>query len=149
MSLLMIGGIQVFLPPSLEEANVCVEDEAEIAREGQLAETVRKEELEHVFEAAQAEEENEHSEECLISFSQEVEEAAALKMTVEEAAKEEEPDSIFFAYLYEHIKALERRVKVQGIHIQQVKLETDEEGVGDHSDLPMCRKFLQLGRLQK
>jgi hypothetical protein len=44
---------------------------------------------------------------------------------------------------------MERRVKVQGMHIQQVKLEADEEGVGDHSDLPMCRKFLQLRRLHE
>jgi hypothetical protein len=40
-------------------------------------------------------------------------------------------------------------VKVQGMHIQQVKLEADEEGMGDHSDLPMCRKFLQLRRLHE
>jgi hypothetical protein len=35
------------------------------------------------------------------------------------------------------------------MHIQQVRLETNEEGVGDHSDLPMCRKFLQLRRLHE
>jgi hypothetical protein len=35
------------------------------------------------------------------------------------------------------------------MHIQQVKLETDEEGVGDHDDLPNGKKNLQLGRLQK
>jgi hypothetical protein len=35
------------------------------------------------------------------------------------------------------------------MHIQRVKLETDEEGMGDHGDLPMCKKKLQLGRLQK
>jgi hypothetical protein len=40
-------------------------------------------------------------------------------------------------------------VKVQSMHIQQVKLEADEEGMGDHSDLPMCRKFLQLRRLHE
>ena len=28
-------------------------------------------------------------------------------------------------------------------------METDEENMGDHDDLPNCRKFLQLGRLQK
>jgi hypothetical protein len=27
--------------------------------------------------------------------------------------------------------------------------DEDEDGMGDHSDLPNCRKFLQLGRLQK
>jgi hypothetical protein len=40
-------------------------------------------------------------------------------------------------------------VKVQGMHIQQVKLEIDEGGMGDHGDLLMCQKFLQLRRLQK
>jgi hypothetical protein len=35
------------------------------------------------------------------------------------------------------------------MHIQQVKLEMDEEGVGDHDDLPNGQKFLQLRRLQK
>jgi hypothetical protein len=34
------------------------------------------------------------------------------------------------------------------VHIQQVKLEMDEGGMGDHGDLPMCQKFLQLRRLQ-
>jgi hypothetical protein len=30
-----------------------------------------------------------------------------------------------------------------------VKLEVDEEGMGDHSDLPMCQKNLQLRRLHE
>jgi hypothetical protein len=30
-----------------------------------------------------------------------------------------------------------------------VKLEIDEESMGDHDDLTNWRKFLQLGRLQK
>jgi hypothetical protein len=51
--------------------------------------------------------------------------------------------------LYEQIESLERRVKVQGMHIQQVKLEADEEGMGDHGDLLMCQKFLQLRRLHE
>jgi hypothetical protein len=38
---------------------------------------------------------------------------------------------------------------VQGVHIQQVKLETDEEGMGDPEDLLMCQKFLQLRRLHE
>jgi hypothetical protein len=59
-------------------------------KEGQLAETV-KEELEQTLEAAQAdEEEDEHSEECLNAFSQEVEEAAALKLIAEEAEEDDE-----------------------------------------------------------
>jgi hypothetical protein len=41
-------------------------------------------------------------------------------------------------------------MKVQSMHIQQVRLEVDEEeGMGDHSDLPICRKFLQLRRLHE
>jgi hypothetical protein len=55
--------------------------------------------------------------------------------------KKKKTDNICFADLYEQIEALERRVKVQGMHIQQVKLEADEEGMGDHSDLPMCQKI--------
>jgi hypothetical protein len=30
-----------------------------------------------------------------------------------------------------------------------VKLETDEGGMGDHDDLLMCQKFLQLRRLHE
>jgi hypothetical protein len=30
-----------------------------------------------------------------------------------------------------------------------VKLETDEGGMGDHGDILMCQKFLQLRRLQE
>jgi lipase chaperone LimK len=47
------------------------------------------------------------------------------------------------------IEALEERVKVQGMHIQQVKLEMMKEGMGDHDDLPNGQKFLQLRRLQQ
>ena len=38
---------------------------------------------------------------------------------------------------------------MQGVHIQQVKLEMDEGGMGDHDDLPMCQKNLQLRRLHE
>jgi hypothetical protein len=60
-----------------------------------MAMTVREEEeLEQVFETSQAqaevdEEENEHSEECLNIFSQEAEEAIALKLTAEEGKESE------------------------------------------------------------
>jgi hypothetical protein len=61
-SLIMIGGIEIFLPLSPEEEEIYVANEAATAEE-QSVETV-KEELEQVFETAQAEasdEENEHS----------------------------------------------------------------------------------------
>ena len=48
--LLMIGGIGIFLPLSLEEAEVCIAD-AETTEE-QSAMTIRKEELEKTLEAA-------------------------------------------------------------------------------------------------
>jgi hypothetical protein len=82
----MIGGIGVFLPFSQEEAEVCVADDAATTAE-QSAVTVRKEEgLEQTLEAAQAdEEENEHSEEWLNTFSQEAERAVALELTAKEA----------------------------------------------------------------
>jgi hypothetical protein len=58
-------------------------------------------------------------------------------------------NSVCFANMWEQIEALENRVKVQGVHIQQVKLEMDEGGMGDHSDLPNDQKILQQRRLQK
>jgi hypothetical protein len=155
---------------------VYVVDDAATTAE-QSVETV-KEEVEQTLEAAQAEEEDENSEECLNAFSQEAEEAVALKLIakgeeegedehseewlnifsqdIEETATwefaaegGEEADNIFFVDLWQQVETMERRVKVQGVHIQQVKLETDEGGMGDHNDLLMCQKNLQLRRLQK
>jgi hypothetical protein len=123
-------------------------------KKGQPTETVREKELEQISEAAQEEEENEHSEEWLNIFSQEAEEATALKLTAEEEDEHSEEwlkifsqeaertatwefaegrrrrraDRISFVDLCEQIESLERRVIVQGMHIQQAKLEaTDEE----------------------
>jgi hypothetical protein len=91
--IMMIGGIGVFLPCSQEEVEICVADGATIE---QSAETV-KEELEQVFETAQAQEEadeeSKHSEEWLNDFSQEAEEVVALKMTAEGADKEDDEHS--------------------------------------------------------
>jgi hypothetical protein len=81
-SLLMIGGIQIFLPLAQGEAEICVADAA-TAEVGQPAGTVR-EALEQTLEVAQEKREDEHSEECLNAFSQEAEEAAALKLAAEE-----------------------------------------------------------------
>ena len=96
--------------------------------------------MEQVSEAAQeADEEDDHSEEWLNIFSQETEKTATCEF---EEKEEEEAYIISLDELYEQIEALEERVKVQGMHIQQVKLEADEEeSMGDHDDLPMCRKF--------
>jgi hypothetical protein len=44
--------------------------------------------------------------------------------------KKKKVDNISLADLYEQIEALERRVIVQGMHIQQEKLEADDEGHG-------------------
>jgi hypothetical protein len=87
-SLLMIGGIGNIPTTCPEEAEICVADAA--TTEEQSAETVREEELEQIFEAAQEGEENEHSEEWLNAFSQEAEEAVALKLTAEEAEEDDE-----------------------------------------------------------
>jgi hypothetical protein len=64
---------------------------------------------------------DEHSKEWLKIFSQETEQemTAALEPTAEEEA-----DNIEFADLYEELEALEKRVIVQSLHIQQIKLET-------------------------
>jgi hypothetical protein len=173
--LLMIGGIGGFLPLAQEEAEVCVANVAAAEEKSQLTMTVRKaEELEQTLEAAQEDEENEHSEECLNIF---IQEAVALELTAKEAEEddehseewlnifsqeaeetatgefaakeEEEADNICLLIYGNQIEALEERVKVQGMHIQQVKLGTDEQGMGDHGDLLMSRKFLQLRRLQE
>jgi hypothetical protein len=48
-NLLMIGGIEIFLPFAQEEVEICVADAATI--EGQPAETVREEELETLKDA--------------------------------------------------------------------------------------------------
>jgi hypothetical protein len=143
--------------------------------EGQLAETV-KEELEQISEAAQAGEENEHSEEWLNAFSQEAEEAAALKLAAEEA--EEQAGRLITPWEME-LKMLEDWLNNPGparelaeeqlsekVTEQQVSrektaemnfaaawqveaTEDEENGMGDHSDLPNCRKFLQLRRLHE
>jgi hypothetical protein len=89
------------------------------------------------------EEDDEHSEEWLNIFSQEAKNTATGEVAETE---EEEADNICFSDLWEQVESLEERVKVQGMHIQQVKLETDEGGMGDHNDLLMCQKFLQLKR---
>jgi hypothetical protein len=103
--------------------------------------------LEQVLEATQAEEEDEHSEEWLNTFSQEAEKTATLELA---EAEEEEADNMSFVDLCEQIESLERRVIVQGMHIQQMRLGTDEEdGMGDHCDLSICRKKMQLRRLHE
>jgi hypothetical protein len=86
-SLIMIRGIEIFLPLAQEEVEICVVDETKIG--GQLAETVT-EGLEQISKAAQAGEENDHFEEWLNIFSQEAKEAVALKLTTEKAREDDE-----------------------------------------------------------
>jgi hypothetical protein len=210
--ILMIGGIGIFLPFSQEEAEIYVAGGAATIEE-QSVETV-KEELEQVFETAQAEAEadegeNEHSEECLIAFSQEAEEAVALELTAEEAGGKEHSEEWLndFSQGAEKKEAVALKLAAKEAKEQagrfitpwemelemlkdwlnnpgptreltEVELsekvteqpasqretaeqrsatewqleatdEDEEEGMGDHDDLPNCRKFLQLRRLQK
>jgi hypothetical protein len=88
-NLLIIGGIEIFLPLSPVEMRFCVADATTTKR--QLAVTVMM--MEQISEAAQAEE-KEHLEEWLKIFNQEAEgeTAAALKLTVRE--EEEHADKI-------------------------------------------------------
>jgi hypothetical protein len=81
--ILIIGGIQIFLPGSPVEVRVCVVDIAAIER--QPTETIMEKELEQIPEATQ-EEGKEHSEGWLDSFSQEAEKetVVALKLTTKE-----------------------------------------------------------------
>jgi hypothetical protein len=82
--ILIIGGIEVFLPSILVEARACVADA--VIEGGQLAETVMEEEMEQTLTFSQGAE-DEHSIEWLKIFSQEVEQ----KITaVLEAIEEEE-----------------------------------------------------------
>jgi hypothetical protein len=85
-NLLMIGGIQIFLPFGQEEEEIYVAD-ATTTEVGQPAETIR-EALEQTLEVAQAKREDEHSEECFNAFNQEPEEAVALKLAVEEVEEQ-------------------------------------------------------------
>jgi cobalamin biosynthesis Mg chelatase CobN len=71
--------------------------------------------LEQISEAAQAEEENEHSDECLNIFIQETKKTTTWEFSEEE---EEAIDNIILDDLYKQIEALETRVIVQGMHIQ-------------------------------
>jgi hypothetical protein len=86
------------------------------------------------------EEENEHFEEWLDIFSDEAENTTMWEFAAT-AEEVEDTDNIFFADLCQQIEALEKRVNMQGMRIQQVRLEIDEGSMGDHSDLPNCQKI--------
>jgi hypothetical protein len=58
----------------------------------------------------------------IFSQEDETEMTAALEPTTEE---EEEADNMDFVDLYQELESLEKRVIVQSLHIQQIKLETD------------------------
>jgi hypothetical protein len=120
--ILMIGGIQVFLPHSPVEASEGVANGA--TRGGQPTETVKEEEeMEQTLTFPQ-EAENEHSTKWLKILSQEVgQEITVVLETVEEEEEEEEANNMDFATLCEELETLERRVMVQSLHIQQAKLE--------------------------
>jgi hypothetical protein len=168
-SRMMIGGIPIFLPSAQEEAENCVANGA-AAEQSQLEMTVKrkleqtlksaqaemKEETEHSEEwlkafsieaeetatwefAAGAEEENEHSEEWLDIFSRETENTAARELA---AADEEHTDNICFADLWDQFEALEERVRVQGMHIQQEKLELMKKKAWEIMMIfPMAKNF--------
>jgi hypothetical protein len=101
-----------------------------------------------MVQTAQAEErrEKERSEEQLDIFSRGAENTTAQELAV---AYEEDTNNICFVDLWDQLEALEGRIKMQGLRIQQVKLEMDEEGMGDHDDLPNGQNFFQLRRLQE
>jgi len=91
--ILIIGGIQIFLPLSPVEERVYVAD----ATIGKIQPTVIVREMEQTSKAAQVEE-DEHSEEWLNIFIQEAEKTAALEIAIE---KEEEVDNMSFVDLCE------------------------------------------------
>jgi hypothetical protein len=69
--------------------------------------------------------EDEHSTEWLKIFSQEAGQEITMILEAAEEAKEEEEDNMDFLDLYEELESLEKRVIVQSLHIQQIKLEAD------------------------
>jgi hypothetical protein len=129
------------------------------------------------FGTAQAEEENEHSEECLNIFSQEAERAVALELAAKEA--KEQAGKVITPWEMElemledwlnnpgparELTEVELSGKVTEQKVSQRETaelksaaewqleatdEDEEDGMGDHSDLPNCRKFLQLRRLHE
>jgi hypothetical protein len=119
--IMIIGGIEVFLPSNPVEARACVADAATTG--GEPEETVMEEEMEKTLMFSQ-EAEDEHSTKWLKSFSQEArQEITTILEAAEEEEEEEEVDSMDFADLCEELEAMERRVMVQSFHIQQAKLE--------------------------
>jgi hypothetical protein len=120
-SILIIGGIHIFLPNNTIEASA--HDKSATGEEIQPTETIRGEEMDQTLMSTPAEV-AEHSEELPKIFNQEVETEmnAVLK-----PAKEEETGSMDFADPYEELEALERRGMVQILHIRQVNLEADQE----------------------
>jgi hypothetical protein len=118
--ILIIGGIEIFLPRTPVEVRECVFDAT--IEEGQPTMTVIDEEEEdQTLTFAQAEG-DENSVELLEIFSQEAEweMVAVLELT-----EEEEEYNMDFVDLCEELESLERRVMVQSLHIQQAKLEAD------------------------
>jgi hypothetical protein len=115
--------------------------------EGQpIVTVIEEEEKEQTLMSTPAEGE-EHSEELLKIFSQEVEQEMTAAL---ELAAEEEADNMDFVDLYEELEALERRVMVQILHIQQVKLETDggayqpEERLERIGDMPTQEEMTEI-----
>jgi hypothetical protein len=136
--ILIIGGIQIFLPGSPVEARVCVVDVA--AKERQLAETIKEEEeMEKTLMFTQ-EKGNEHSEEWLNIFSQEAEKetSAALKLI----AGEEHGDKLITPWEME-LEMLEDWMNnpepVDDYHEQTVNLMIAED---EHSE-ELLRNFSQ------
>jgi hypothetical protein len=81
----MIGGVEVFFPLAQGKAKICIAYVT--TTEGRLSKIVREEELEKISEATQVGAENEHSKECLNSFSQEAKEVVALKLIAKESRR--------------------------------------------------------------
>jgi hypothetical protein len=177
MSLLMIGGIEVFLPLAQEEAEICVAGAA--TTEEQSTATVREEGLEQISEAAQEGRENEHSEEWLNDFGQgaEKKEAIALKLAAKEAKEQAgrfiTPWEMELEMLEDWLNNPEPARELAEVELSkkvtewkfsqeetaEMKFaaewqleatdEDEEESMGDHSDLPKCKNFLLSGRLHE
>jgi hypothetical protein len=133
----------------------------------------KEEELEQVLEATQEGKEKEHSEEWLNDFGQgaEKKEVAALNLTTED--KVITPWEMELEMLEDWLNNREPARELTEVELSEKVTEQkfsqretaelnstvewqleaideyEEDGVRYHSDLPMCQKNLQLGRLQK
>jgi hypothetical protein len=137
-----------------------------------------KEEIGADFGSCPSRRKSEHSEECLNTFSKGAEEAAALKLAAkdveEQAGRFITPWEMELEMLEDWLNNPEPAIELAEFELSEKRMteqqdsqeetaelktavewqlkatdEDEEDSMGDHSNLPMCQKNLQLRRLQQ